>query len=308
MKVLISGGAGFIGSHLTEACLARNYEVVIIDNLSTGSQDNLSGGYLIPCDINDPLTDIFDHYQFDYVFHLAAQINLRHSIKHFREDGLINIMGSLNIFDNCIRTNVKRVIFSSTGGAMYDTSDVMSRHSSLLPFTEISKAEPASPYGLSKQTTEHYLQMLNKLHGLNSTILRYSNVFGPRQCSKSEAGCISIFIERALKNEDIVIYSDGNQTRDFISVNDIVSANMLAMDKELSGIYNVSSNTQYSVNEIANKIIQLTNSKSKVIYKEAIAGELLHTRLSSEKLKRKGWKIEKSFDDNLKETIEYFRK
>jgi UDP-glucose 4-epimerase len=290
-----------------DACLARGYQVVIIDDLSTGNQDNLNGGYLIPCSINDPLADIFDHYQFDYVFHLAAQINLRHSINHFRDDAQTNVMGSLNVFDHCIRTKVKRVFFSSTGGAMYDASHITNRDSHELPFDEDALARPSSPYGLSKKTAEDYLLMLNKLHGLNATILRYSNVFGARQNSKGEAGVISIFAERALQDKEIVIFSDGFQSRDFIDVGSIVQANMLALDKQLNGIYNVSSNTQYSVNEVAEKIIQLTHSKSKIVHKEPIAGELLHTRLSSEKLKREGWKMERSFEDGLRETIEYFR-
>lgn len=305
-NILVTGGAGFIGSHIVDALASKGHNVIVLDNLSTGQASNTNNGLLIQRSISDPLNDIFDQYQFDYVFHLAAQINLRHSIKEPQQDAQTNILGSLNVLENCIRTNVKRVIFSSTGGAMY-SSKAAFRLSSRLPFSETSKADPESPYGLAKLTIEKYLHMFNKLYGLKSTVLRYSNVFGPRQNSKGEAGVISIFIEKALKNEDIIIFGNGTQTRDFIYVDDVVKANMLALDVELDDVFNVSSNTQYSVSEISDKILQYTNSSSKIIHAAPIKGEMLHTRLNADKLKVRGWSPTWNIDDGIQATIDYFK-
>lgn len=297
MKALITGGAGFIGSHLTDILLKQDHQVVVIDNLSTGTFDNFN---IFPTfykeDITDPdaIERIFDKHQFDYVFHLAAQINLRHSIKNPSHDARTNIVGSLNIIENCIRTNVKKLIFSSTGGAIYSPA-------AKLPWDEQSETNPQSPYGLAKLTVEKYLQ----LYQLPYVALRYSNVFGPRQSARGEAGVIAIFIEKALKGENLTIFGDGSQTRDFAFVDDVVRANLLAMD--LEGTYNVSSNTQTSVNDIADMILKKTNSPSQIIHAAPIAGELLHTRLSSEKLIQTGWKSEWGMEDGIEKTIEYFR-
>lgn len=297
MRILISGGAGFIGSHLTDAIIKQTHQVVVIDNLSTGTIDNFN---IFPTfykeDITDPdaIKRIFDKHQFDYVFHCAAQINLRRSIKEPAYDAHTNIVGSLNIIENCIRTNVKKLIFSSTGGAIYSPN-------AMLPWNEQSETNPQSPYGLAKLTVEKYLQ----LQQLPYVALRYSNVFGPRQHSKSEAGVVSIFIEKALKGEDLTIFGDGSQTRDFVFVDDVVRANLLAID--LAGTYNVSSNSQTSVNGIATMILKKTNSPSQIIHAAPITGELLHTKLSAEKLIKMGWKADWDIERGIEKTIEYFR-
>lgn len=295
--ILITGGAGFIGSHLVDALIQQDHQVVVVDNLSTGNIDNIkSHGAFYKEDITDShmIKKIFNKHQFDYVFHLAAQINLRHSIKEPAFDAHTNVVGSLNIIENCIRTGVKKIIFSSTGGAIYSPE-------AKLPWDEQSITNPQSPYGLAKLTIEKYLQ----LYQLPYVALRYSNVYGPRQNSKGEAGVISIFIEKALRNENLVIFGDGKQTRDFIFVEDVVKANLLAM--ELEGIYNVSSNTQVSVNEIAEIILKKINSQSQIIRANPIAGELLHTKLSSEKLTAKGWSPGQDTETGIEKTIEYFR-
>lgn len=297
---LVTGGAGFIGSHVVDALLMREHSVVILDDLSSGNARNINGGEFVQRSITEPLTDLFDDYQFDYVFHLAAQINLRHSIKEPQADAHTNILGSLNILENCVRTKVKRVIFSSTGGAIYSPEET-------LPFTESSRAAPESPYGLTKLTVENYLNIFNKIHGLQSTVLRYSNVFGPRQNAKGEAGVISIFIERALRNDDLIIFGDGNQTRDFVYVDDVVQANLLALESELSGVFNVSSNVQHSVNEIAHKIISEIPTSSKIIHADPVSGEMAHTQLSADKLIKAGWKPKWDMDSGIKATTNYFK-
>jgi UDP-glucose 4-epimerase len=295
MRILIPGGAGFIGSHLADALVAQNHQVVIIDNLSTGNFDHVQSHIFHKEDIADPVAieHLFDKYQFDYVFHLAAQINLRHSIKEPAFDAHTNIVGSLNIIENCVRTGVRKLIFSSTGGAIYS-------HDAPLPWTEQSNADPQSPYGLAKLTVEKYL----RLFSLPYVALRYSNVYGPRQNSKGEAGVISIFTEKALRNEDIVIFGSGEQTRDFIDVESVVKANLLAMS--LEGTYNVSSNTQTSVNDIAKMILEKTQSSSRIIHREAVSGELMHTQLSFEKLAKEGWQPSVSLEMGIERTIEWF--
>lgn len=299
-KVLVTGGAGFIGSHLVD-CLVPYKKVVVIDNLSTGNINNINNNVeFIKCDINDPnLCDIFDHYKFDYVFHTAAQINLRHSITNPKEDANTNIIGSLNVIDNCIRAKVKRIIFSSTGGAIYSENNV-------LPYYESDNAEPSSPYGLSKLTIENYLKIFGKIHNLKSTILRYSNVYGPRQNILGEAGVISIFIEKALKNQNLTIFGDGNQTRDFVYVDDVVKANILALYLGLDGIFNVSSNTQHSINTIAEEILISLPSYSKIEYKDPIAGEMLKTQLNYDKIAKHHWSPKYNIYDGIKLTIDYF--
>lgn len=299
---LVTGGAGFIGSHIVDALIQQGHQVLVVDNLVTGKQSNVnkSSNFEL-CDIrSSDLNKVFDNYHFDYVFHLAAQINLRHSIKDPVEDASNNIMGSLNVIDNCIRTKVKRIIFSSTGGAIYSPINE-------LPCTEESLAKPESPYGLTKLTVENYLNIFSKIHALRSTILRYSNVFGPRQNAKGEAGVISIFIERALHNDDLIIFGDGNQTRDFVYVDDVVQANILALDSELDGVYNVSSNIQYSVNEVAHKIIDEIPTSSKIIHAESIAGEMTHTQLSADKIIKAGWKPKWDMDKGINATTNYFK-
>ena len=299
-NILVTGGAGFIGSHIVDA-LVEQHQVLVLDDLSTGNINNINPkAIFINLSITQPLDDIFKQIQFDYVFHLAAQINLRHSIKEPKADAMTNIIGSLNLLENCVITKVKRIVFSSTGGAIYSPENS-------LPFSEESKAVPESPYGLAKLTVENYLKIFNKIHGLQSTVLRYSNVFGPRQNAKGEAGVISIFIERALRNEDLIIFGDGNQTRDFVYVDDVVQANLLALNAELDGTYNVSSNIQYSVNEVAHKIIDEITTSSKIIHADPVSGEMAHTLLSADKIIKAGWKPKWTMDKGILATINYFK-
>lgn len=300
--ILITGAAGFIGSHLQDKLIDLGHTVVGIDNLSTGNLSNLNSKTIfINKDICDDLTDIFNQYQFDYVFHLAAQINLRDSIRNPKHDAYINIIGSLNLIEQSARIKVKKFIFSSTGGAIYSPAGS-------LPFTEQSIAIPESPYGLAKLTVENYLEFFKKAYGLNSTILRYANVFGPRQNAKGEAGVISIFIENILNGKELVVFGDGKQTRDFIYVDDVVRANVLTINTDMKETFNISSNRQTSVNSIIEKLEKITNIMSHVKYTDAIPGELKDSRLSYEKIKNIGWSPIFDIDKALSETIGYFSK
>ncbi len=298
MKILVTGGLGFIGSHLVDRLIELGNDVVVLDNLSTGSGANSNdNATTINGSINDHnlLDELFDFNKFDYVFHLAAQINLRKSISHPHFDAETNILGSLALIKKCIDYKVKKIIFSSTGGAIYSARAPQ-------PFWELTLSQPSSPYGLSKLTVESYLKLMKDLKGLDYVALRYSNVYGPRQNPHGEAGVISIFKDRAQKGLDLTINGNGEQTRDFVYVDDVVQANVLAMN--LSGVYNVSSNSETTVNEIALKVLALTNSKSKITHATAIAGEMDRCRLTSEKLKNEtGWKTSCSFDIGLSRTI-----
>jgi UDP-glucose 4-epimerase len=299
-KILVTGGAGFIGSNLVDSLIEKKHEVTVIDNLATGNKKNVNvKSRLFVKDIRDDLNSLFSEGRFDYVFHLAAQANIRKSLENPKEDASINILGSLNIIDNCVKHKVKKIIFSSTGGAIYSKE-------AKLPCHEDSEIKPESPYGLAKFSVENYLRIIKNIYGLDYCILRYSNVYGPRQDAKGEAGVVSIFIDRLLKGEDLLVFGDGEQTRDFIYVKDVVNANVLAMEKNLSDVFNVGTGKGISVNALAKMLLKLTNKKSKIIYGNAIAGELLRNSLDASKLSAKGWKIEYNLEKGLKETYEWF--
>ena len=300
-KALVTGGAGFIGSHVVDALIDKGLEVVVVDDLSSGSINNVNGQEidLYNEDItNSDLWRIFRKHKPDYVFHLAAQINVRESIKDPIEDARTNILGSLNVLKCSAEFGVKKFVFSSTGGAIYGEA-------SKLPTSERQKADPESPYGISKQTTEKHLWFYKKNKGLDSVALRYGNVYGPRQNSKGEAGVISIFANNILCGKDSRINGDGEQTRDYVYVKDVADANLLAM--ELSGVYNVGTGIETSVNEVFRKIIDLSENNAFSSHEPAIKGEVKRSCLDSRKLVGKGWKTQYNLDRGLKETIDYFR-
>ncbi len=294
-NILVSGGLGFIGSHLVDELVFQGHNIVVIDDLSTGNIKNLNKNVVLyKKNINDNLDDIFYHTSFDYVFHLAAKINLRESIKSPKDYFKTNVTGSINLIDCCIKHKIKKFIFSSTGGAIYDPLTTM-------PWNEQSLANPASPYGLSKLVIENYLKMAKELYGLRSCSLRYSNVFGARQYGTG-SGIISIVINKALNNKEIVIFGDGEQSRDFIHVSDVVSANIAAMN--LEGVHNVSSGETTSINEIV-KIVCNKLEHDNIVYKDKINGELLTTKLSSSLLQSFGWNPKIKTEDGINKTIEW---
>lgn len=297
-KVLVTGGAGFIGSNLVDMLVDLNHNVIVVDNLSSGQIENVnSKARFIEEDINNDLNDVFAN-NFDYVFHLAAQINVRESLKNPIKDAETNILGSLNLINESVDCGVKKFIFSSTGGAIYSPD-------AEIPCDEESEQNPLSPYGLGKFTVENYLRIFRNIHNLNYTALRYSNVFGPRQNSKGEAGVVSIFIDNALAGKPLNVFGDGEQTRDYVYVKDVVDANVMAMN--LSGVYNVATNTETSVNDLAERIKKLTDSDSEIVYSPAINGELKRSRLSYDKISSEGWKPEYDLNAGLEDTVKWFR-
>jgi len=303
-KVFCVGGAGFIGSHVVDLLVEEGFNVIVLDNLSTGSTENINkkaAFYNVDIRDYDSLLEIFEEEQPDYVFHFAAQINLRDSIKFPVNDCENNIMGSINLIDISSRNFVRKFIFSSTGGAIYSAKNDF-------PWVETHVVEPTSPYGLSKLTVEKYLEMYrslrdDKFYSFNYAALRYSNVYGPRQNSEGEAGVVSIFIDKINNNEDLVIFGDGYQVRDFVFVEDVAKANLSALKNDLYGIYNVSTDKGTSVNEIAEGLIKISGKESKIVYKDKIPGELYRSVLCSDKI-GKIWSFSVGLKEGLRRTFD----
>ncbi len=298
-KIVVTGGAGFIGSHISEALSAEGNEVVIIDNLRTGNVAKLSGikHTFINGDIRefDCLCSAFQNV--DTVFHLAAALSVPESMEKPVEYNDINGNGTLNVIKAAQQCGVRRIVFSSSAAVYGDNPE--------LPKIETMTPEPLSPYAVNKLDGEYYLNLF-KTDILSAVMLRYFNVFGPRQDPDSAyAAAVPIFIHRAIKGQDINIYGDGQQTRDFVFVKDIVGANLHARTAP-AGVYNVGNNSATIIQTLAEKIIALTDSNSKIINVPERPGEVKHSRASIEKIISTGWRPSHLFDESLVKAIEYY--
>jgi len=296
MKVLVTGGAGFIGSHLVDEALEEGYDVVTIDNLNNGKLENLNKDakfYKVDIVDIDNLSLVFEKEKPDYVIHLAAQISLRESLKNPIYDAEQNILGSINILECCRKFNVKKVVYASSA-AVYGFPKY-------LPVDEKHPINPFSPYGVSKHTVEHYLQYYHENFEIGYIILRYSNVYGERQDPLGEAGVIAIFIDKLKKGERPIIFGDGEQTRDFVYAKDVVEANLLALEKETENkVFNISTNTETSVNELFKKIKEIMNSNINPIYKNPIK-EVRNIRLDNSLAEKElNWKPKVELNEGLK--------
>lgn len=263
MKILVTGGAGFIGSHVVDAYITKGCEVVVVDNLSTGQKNNIHPkAKFYSCDINSPdLLAIFQNEQPEIVNHHAAQMNVRYSVENPITDAQINVLGLLNVLNCCIQSKVKKIIFISSGGAMYGDAET-------IPTPESSSPEPLSPYGLAKFVGEEYVRLYHRLYGLNYSILRYANVYGPRQNPHGEAGVVAIFIDRLLHGKQPIIYGDGNQTRDYIYIADVVDANLLCMTKGDCMAFNIGTGKETSVNELLEILLAVMNRKASPLFEQ----------------------------------------
>lgn len=301
MKALVTGGLGFIGSNLVDELVRLGYDVVIVDNLSTGKMENLNkkAKLYIKDIINfEELENIFDKEKPEIVFHLAAQANVRKSVENPSEDAKTNIIGSLNLLHLSSKYKVKKFIFSSSGGAVYG-DDVE------LPAPENEEEKPVSPYGCAKLAVEKYIYYFNKIWNLDYVILRYANVYGPRQDSKGEAGVVAIFIDKMMQGINPEINGNGKQTRDFVYVDDVVKANIASLKGK--GIFNISAGKNTSINELFDKINNLFSNKFKKKYAPAKLGEQMRSWLDISLAKAKlGWKPEVSLDLGLKKTFDWF--
>jgi len=302
MKILITGGAGFIASHVADLYLAAGHQVTCLDNLSTGVKENLpKGAKFVQMDIGDPGVDrIFAAGKFDVLNHHAAQIDVRISVHDPLFDARVNILGSLNLLECCLKHGVKSVQFASTGGALYGEQDYF-------PADEEHRIRPLSPYGIGKYTIERYLYYYHAVHGLNYTALRYANVYGPRQNPHGEAGVVAIFCDRLISGREAVINGDGKQTRDYVFVEDVARANLLCLEKPLNDSVNIGTGIENDVNAIYRTLNKAGNFNAPAKHGPARKGEQQRSVIRWDKANRLlGWKPEVMLEVGLKKTLEFF--
>lgn len=303
MKILVTGGAGFIGSHVVDLFLKNDYEVVVIDDLSTGRASNLNPAALFyEADIRGPeIAGILNKEKPDYISHHAAQIDVRRSVSEPIFDAEVNILGSINLLESARGSGLKRIIYSSTGGAVYGEPEY-------LPCDENHPINPLAQYGASKYIVEHYLFMYQVLYGLPYTILRYPNVYGPRQDPHGEAGVVAIFCGRMLAGDPVTIFGSGEQERDFVHVSDCAAANLLAINKEKDGIYNLGSGIGTSVNEIFNELKDIIGYQADPHYAPPRLGETFKIYLTADRARKElGWEQKMNLTQGLEDTVDYFR-
>ncbi|MCU0406003.1 MAG: NAD-dependent epimerase/dehydratase family protein [Ignavibacteriaceae bacterium] len=303
MKILVTGGAGFIASQIADSYIREGHEVYILDNLSTGFEKNINPkAHFIKSDISSPaILDIFKKEKFDVVNHHAAQIDVRKSVNDPIFDANTNILGSINLLQCCIKTGVKKFMFASTGGAVYGEQEYF-------PADEKHPTNPVSPYGITKLAIEKYLFFYKNEYGLSHTILRYANVYGPRQNPFGEAGVVAIFTSKLLKNENPIINGDGKQTRDYVFVEDVVKANVVTLNSLSSNIYNIGTGIETSVNQLFEKLNNIAGSKAVEKHGPSPKGEQARSVITSDKLFNEfHWKPSVKIDEGLRKTFESFK-
>jgi len=306
MKILVTGGAGFIGSNIVDEYISQGHKVVVVDNLSSGKVSNLNKkAKFYQVDIRDKLglKKIFQKEKIEVINHHAAQIDVRKSVAEPEFDAEVNIIGTLNLLQLGIKHKIKKFIFASSGGTIYGECK------NLPAPKEDAVYKPESPYGCAKLAIEYYLGYYNTIYGLNTAVLRYANVYGPRQDPFGEAGVVAIFANRMLNNEDLYIYGDGEQLRDFVFVKDVVNANVLCLKKDFKKIVvNIGTGEAISVNKLFYEMKKITGYTKKAIYKPARKGELFKSYLNNSLAKKiLSWEPKKIFSNGLKDTIEYFK-
>jgi UDP-glucose 4-epimerase len=303
MKILITGGAGFIGSNIADRYLELGHNVVIVDNLITGKTENIPDrAVFYHMDITDEtLSDVFAKEKPQVVSHHAAQMDVRKSVADPLYDARVNVLGGLNILQNCIRYKVKKLVFASTGGAIYGEQDYF-------PADENHPLRPLSPYGITKLTTEKYLYFYQETYGFDYTILRYANIYGPRQNPHGEAGVVAIFTQKILAGQQPIINGDGKQTRDYVFVGDVVRANELVLEEGSGKIYNLGTGIETDVNQLFRMVVKYTAVKVKEKHGLAKAGEQMRSVLSSQLIQKElGWRSEVPLDEGIKRTVRYFQ-
>ena len=302
MRITVTGGAGFIGSHLVDRLIEDGHTVQVIDNLYTGNKEFVhSKAQFIELDIRDPkLYSVLEEFRPDYIFHEAAQTEVSTSMSDPMLDCDINLMGLINLLNAAVKLDVKKFLMPSSA-AVYGNLDT-------LPLNEEMIGNPSSFYGLTKLTTEHYLRIYHEAFGLPYICYRYSNVFGPRQGNGGEGGVISIFAKAIVQGSPIIIYGDGKQTRDFIYVDDVVEANILGMQHQVTGIYNVSTGISSSVNLLVDEFRNISGKDIEVVYDKPRLGDIRDSVLATDKSEKELlFTATYNLHDGLIKTYEYFK-
>lgn len=300
MRVLVTGGAGFIGSHLTEELLHKNYDVHVLDSMVSGRKENIpSLAVLHEADIcSKEAKEIIQAIRPEAVFHLAAQADVTKSIQSPSYDADVNVTGTLNILEACLEAKVKQFIFASTS-AVYG-----SFQKELIKETD--PADPISYYGLSKLTAERYIRLFSGLHGLSCTILRYGNVYGPRQKPKGEGGVVAVFLENIQKGLPLRVHGDGEQSRDFIYVKDVAKANIAAFENKQQGTYHVSTGKRTSINQLLKLMEEVHRTPLSITHTDARLGDIKHSCLSNEEARQHlKWTPESTVAAGIHETYQY---
>ncbi len=303
MNILVTGGAGFIGSHIVNGYVNAGHNVTVIDNLSSGKLQFLNPkAKFYEMDILDnKIPEVLKKEAINAINHHAARVSLSDSIANPAFDANSNIIGTLQLLQSAVPFNIEKFIFASTGGGMYGEQINF-------PASEDHPCQPLSPYGISKLCAENYLGFFNEQYGLSTTVLRYSNVFGPHQNAHGEAGVVATFCQRLAEDQRPVIYGDGKQTRDFISVRDVVQANLVALDPACSGIFNVGTGKETSVNSLTECLLGVSGKNISAEYSAARNGEQRRSVIDCKKFHEGfGWKPEVSLEQGLIETYDFFQ-
>lgn len=302
MRVMVTGGAGFIGSHTVDKLIDAGAEVLIVDNLSTGKEENINRkADFIRLDIeSESLHDVFEKFRPEFVIHQAAQVSVPNSVKYPVHDCKNNILGTVNLLENCRKNGVKKVVYSSSA-AVYGNPDT-------IKISEDNPVIPLSFYGVSKLTPEFYLNVFSHLYGLRYTVLRYANVYGPRQDALGEGGVISIFATKLLTGLSPVVFGDGEQTRDFIYVEDVAAANVKALSGADNMILNVGTGERISVNKLLSVMAEIINSGIKPVHADERQGDIKHSCMEIGRIKEYlGWEPDFSLAEGLAKTMEFYK-
>ncbi|MBE3578047.1 MAG: NAD-dependent epimerase/dehydratase family protein [Limnochordales bacterium] len=304
MRALVTGGAGFIGSHIVAKLLAEGHRVAVVDDLSTGKRENVpAGAQFYRMSLLDPeLPDVVQQIEPDVVFHQAAQVKVSYSLADPVQDARINIEGSLRLLEACRKAGLPKVVYASSAAVYGEPQTV--------PLPEDHPLAPLSPYGLSKLTVERYLAIYHSLYGLRYAVLRYANVYGPRQDSSGEGGVVAIFADRAVRGKPLVIYGDGSQTRDFVYVEDVATANLLAANPDLPGelVVNIGTGREISVNELARAVAAQAGHELPFVYEAPRAGEIRRSSLANGRaISVLGWYPATDLAEGLGKTLAWYR-
>ena len=298
MKILVTGGAGFIGSHLVKALNKQGHDVIVLDDLSSGSKSNVAKGTkFIQGDVRE-INQLNLPKKIDVVLHLAAQIDVPRSVKEPQFNAQVNVLGTIAILEYARQAEAKKFVYASTGGAIYGTADI-------IPTPESAEVGSSSPYGISKSSAEQYVRLYSRLFDLDHVILRYSNVYGPGQSSSKETGVIAIFSQQVTRSQPLTVEGDGEQTRDFVFVDDVVNANLVALKSDMQGTFNISTEKETSINDLIELFKELADHELKINSAPGRKGEERRSCLSNAKAKADlGWELKVDLKEGLKSTLE----